>query len=255
MPVTLVAKSNDAATKAQREATAQRVLDYFGARLPRSRMLVFLDDEDPPILRHIHGPANRGMYGAIHDCTPLADWPYDVSEAIYPDDGFSIFRARVVDDLVYLHGTTCLDEVGLTMTLAHELQHSIQHNNARELWAVNSLIPNLSKFVVEKMKLTWADIPTEAEARIVSKMAAEALFDGQRVGRYIDDKIAQHVSDEDVADWHYVRGVSAAGIDLERETKTLFGRLREHRAELETLLAVNRFSPDYADIDLDRYFT
>ncbi len=254
MPVTLVVKANDAATKTQREATARRVLDYFGGNLPGSRMLVFLDNEDPPLLRHIHGPANRGVYGAIHDRTPLADWPYDVTEAIYPDGGFSVFRARVVDDLVYLYGTTCLDEVGLTMTLAHELQHSIQHNNARELWAVNSLIPNLSKSVVEKMKLTWADIPTEAEARIVSKTAAESLFNGERVRRYIDDKIAQHVSDEDVADWHYVRGVSASVIDLEGATKTILGRLREHKSELEALLAANRFSPDYADIQLDRYF-
>jgi hypothetical protein len=87
MPATLKVKSVDAAVRTQREATAKRVLDYFGSCLPPSRLLCFLDDDDPPDLRREFGPANRGVYGPIvlflrvdarfqiRPCTPsLSGW-------------------------------------------------------------------------------------------------------------------------------------------------------------------------------------
>lgn len=52
----------------------------------------------------------------------------------------------MIDQLIYLYGSTCNDEVALTMTLAHELQHamvSITLSRARFNWAVNSLIRHL----------------------------------------------------------------------------------------------------------------
>jgi hypothetical protein len=48
-------KSGDAQVKAQREATAQRVMGHFGLCLPESRLLCFLDDEDPSVLRESLG--------------------------------------------------------------------------------------------------------------------------------------------------------------------------------------------------------
>jgi hypothetical protein len=44
-------KAEDSADKAQRESWANRVRDYFGPCLPESKLLCFLDDEDPAALR------------------------------------------------------------------------------------------------------------------------------------------------------------------------------------------------------------
>jgi hypothetical protein len=208
MPVTLKVKSGNATLKAQREAAARRVLDYFDGSLPSSRLLCFLDDGDPPILKQLFGAANRGVYGAIDDSTPLADWPEYVSTCILVDDGVSLLYPRVIDDLVYLYGSTCANEVGLTMTLAHELQHAIQHANARKVWAANGLVPRLHKTVIAALNLQWADIPIERETRIVSKRVAVQFFGEDRVTQYIDEKIAEGITDSDVADWQFVRALT-----------------------------------------------
>ena len=62
MAVTLNIKMDDDVVKSQRQATAKRVLDYFGSRLPTSRLLCFLDDTDAPGLKLGYGVANRGGY-------------------------------------------------------------------------------------------------------------------------------------------------------------------------------------------------
>jgi hypothetical protein len=254
MPVKLKVISEDASVRTQREATAQRVLDYFGSSLPSSRLLCFLDDDDAPDPRGERGKGVRGLYGPIHDNTPLADWPYYVADCIYVDDGHSCPYPRVVDDLVYLYGSTCANEVGLTMTLAHELQHAIQHANARKLWAVNGLVTNLDRAIIEVEKLTWADIPIEREARIVSKRAAVHFFGEQRVAQHIDDRIAEHITEGDVADWQFVRTLTPSSpVDLVTDTQRLFKRLKGYRSELEAALQEKKANPDFGDIDLNAY--
>src|SRR5260370_34310979 len=103
MPTTLKVKAADAAVRTQREAAAQRVLDYFGSCLPPSRLLCFLDDDDTADLKREFGTANRGTYGPIRDNTPLAIWPEYVTNSIYVDEGISFRFQRVVDDLIYLY--------------------------------------------------------------------------------------------------------------------------------------------------------
>src|SRR5260370_40672921 len=125
MPVTLRVKSDDTALRAQREAIAQRVLAPFVDSLPASRLLCFLDDVDSSILKLAFGAANRGLYGPIRDSTPMPDWPEYVTNCIFFDDGVSLLRPRVIDDLVYVYGSAWTNEAGLTMTLAPELQHTI----------------------------------------------------------------------------------------------------------------------------------
>lgn len=254
MPLTLKVKSEDGAVKPQRETAAQRVIAYFGLCLPESRLLCFLDDEDPSTLRGLYGPANRGIYGPIHDGTPLAEWPGYVADHIYVDDGVSLIFPRVVDDLVYLYGSTCVDEVALTMTLAHELQHAIQHGKVRTLWAANSLIHDLDKKIIDALKLRWADIPTELEARIVSKRAAECLLGEQPVRQYIDRKIAERISEDDIADWQFVRTLTPlSSVDLVGGTQLLFERLKAYKSALEVVLQERKGNPDFSDIDLDNF--
>lgn len=253
--ITLKVKANDPVTTAEREAIAKRVIDDFGPSLPSTRLLCFLDDEDPAILKGGFGPENRGIYGPIHDSTPLATWPEYVTDCIRVDDNVSFYYPRVVDDLVYLYGSTCDDEIGLTMTLAHELQHTIQHGKARKVWAANSLIRSLDRKIVKALKLTWADIPIEHEARIASKRVADGFFGEQRVVQYIDKKIAEHVTEADVADWQFVRTLTASSsVDLVGGTQLLFERLKDYRAELASLLQETKDNPDFRDFDLEAYF-
>ena len=234
----------------------QRVLLHFGERLPRLRLLCFLDDEDPPFLRRMYGPANRGIFAPIHDNTPMADWPDDVSDLIFTDDGVSWGLQRVFDDLIYLYGSTCANEVGLTMTLAHELQHAIQHASQRKLWAINSLVQNLDRKIIDSLNLRWPDIPIEREARIVSKNVALHFFGEKVVAEYIDRKIGEHVTKADVVDWQFVRTLTASStVNIEAETKRLFERLKSYQTELEGSLDEKKSgkNPDFLDIDLASY--
>jgi hypothetical protein len=258
MPITLKVKAENAAVRAQRRAAAQRVLNYFGGSLPRSRLLCFLDDDNPLTLRGERGSANRGLYGPIHDSTPLADWPEYVTNCILVDDGISLLFPRVIDDLVYLYGNTCANEVGLTMTLAHELQHAIQHANARKVWAVNGLVLQLHKTTITDLKLQWHDIPIERETRIVSKRVAVHLFGEHRVTQYIEERLAEAIARNDatdVSDWQFVRTLTpSSSVDLSTDTQQLFKRLKGHGAELEVVLQEKKDNPDFGDIDLAAYF-
>ncbi len=258
MPLTLRVKADDAAVKNEREAAAQRVISYFGLCLPESRLLCFLDDEDPSTLRNSPslGPANRGLYMPIHDNTDLDGWSSCVTNCIRPSDRIGR-RTRVIDDFVYLHGATCVDEVGLTMTLTHELQHSIQHAQVRKLWAANSLVRRLDKKVIDALNLRWSHIPTELEARVVSKRVGECLFGEQRVNQYIDRKIAERITDDDAADWQFIRTLEPLGsVDLVSSTQLLFELLKGCRPELEAVLrkVKQTGNPDFCDIDLDALF-
>lgn len=258
MSVTLKVKSGDEGIRLQRKALARRVLDCFGDGLPSTRLLCFLDDDDPPDLkRQRGGNANRGFYEPIHDNTPLYDLPEYVASCLLIDNGVSFPFPRIVDDLVYLYGSTCANDVGLTMTLAHEIQHAIQHANMREVWAVNGLVPQLHKTVIAAVKLQWTDIPIERETRIASKRVAVSLFGRRRVDQYIEEKIAERVTKGDAADWRFVRTLMPSCPSYPVvETKLLFGRLTDYRAELESLLQEKKSAndPDFLDIDLKSYF-
>jgi hypothetical protein len=254
MPVTLRVKSEDAIVRAQ----AQRVLDCFGNNLPPSRVLCFLDDNDPAILKQAFGAANRGAYGPIKDSTPLDIWPDYVTDCILVDDGISLLFPRVIDDLVYLYGSTCANKVGLTMTLAHELQHSIQHAYARKVWAINGLVRHLPKTAIAALKLQWADIPIERETRIVSKRMAVDFFGEQSVTEYIDEKIAEGIARNDavdVADLQFIRSlIPSSSVDLANDTQRLFNRLKGYRSELKAILQEMKDDRDFGDLDLDAYF-
>jgi len=240
-------RSRNSAVKKQRETAAWRVIKYFGKTLPPSRLLCFLDDDDSSSLR-----GERGLYKPIRNIADF-DGPLSrVRNCVYPSDSYG-GRTRVIDDLVYLHGTTCANEVGLTMTLAHEIQHAIQHSGVRKLWAVNSLIHQLPREVCNALDLEWADIPIEREARIVAKCAAVQLFDEKRVSNYIDERIQEHVSDADAADWKFIRNLTSSdSVDLASNTLTLFQRLKVYRPELEEVLEeYKKENPeDFGDIDL-----
>jgi hypothetical protein len=140
------------------------------------------------------------------------------------------------------------------MTLAHELQHAVQHAVAHDVWAVNGLVQR-SGTIVEALQLTWADIPIEREARIVSKATAIHLFGDGRVEEFIDQKLAEQIAD--AADWRFIRTLTpSTSVNLAAETKRLFERVRPFRSALEDALqqAKDRDNPDYTNVDLSPFF-
>jgi len=196
MPITLIVKPEDSEIGALRRELALRVIERFEPQLVGRRLLCFLDDQDNDIIKQSEGRSNRGVYKAIDDHTDQWWVPENIWWGhIYVDDG----DRRVFDGLIYLHGTTCDDEVGLVMSLSHELQHAVQHTKNRTLWLVNTLVNSLN--------IKWADIPIEVDARIVSKRTAEQIFGSEKVAAYIDRRIAAPVDDNDAADWAYVRSL------------------------------------------------
>lgn len=193
--------------------------------------------------------ANRGVYFRKN---------YALFQQLPPYVTEYAFRGGwpVLDDVIYLHGTTCADEIGLTMTFAHELQHFIQHSTALRPWAVNTLasvtLRNLRKSEFDALGLRACDIPSEREARIVAKEVAENLNGADFVRQYIQTKIAERLTEQDATDWECILGlVPSMSYDFATETKRFFPRLRECRAALERVLSALRTDPDFADIDLD----
>lgn len=210
-----------------------------------------LDDEDPSCLRDELdlGPANRGLHCPIHKNTDLSVWPSYVRDHLHLENGITGSLEPIVDDLIYLYGSTCADEVGLSMTMGHELQHAIQRDQFCELWVVNSVASRIAPLNL------WCDIPIEVEARIMSKRMAQVIFGEERVEAYIRRKIDQNVTAEDVSDWKFVRSLGPfSSIDLAAETKRLFARLKNRRAEVETKCREGRWDVDFGKIDLDAYF-
>lgn len=253
MPVTVFAKSIDPSVRAAREAVARRVLSEFGNQLPDLNLLAFFDDEDWYAFRQELGLTNRGFYFAIKKWPP--DMPPYVEARIF-DDPAKFARKRTFDHLIYVHGTTCADNVGLAMTFAHELQHFHQHGFNRNLWAANSLIQQLPQEIFNIAELNWPyDVPTEREARIVAKRVAEKLFGTDAVKQYIDRRIGENITFQDAADWRFVRELDSGILyDLAMGTRQIFQRLAPYRLNLESYLHSQLQNPDFRDLSLSDYF-
>ncbi len=176
MPPTVIVKSADVLIKSQREAAAKRVITQFGDQIPDRKLLCFFDDEDWKDFRDRFGIANRGFYRQLSE-GPLMSWPRYLQNHIFVQNlQAPPWRQLAFDHVTYLYGSTCSDEVGMTMTFAHELQHFIQRSNGIHMWAANSSAAWLDKTTLAATGLRPCDIPHEREARIVSKRTAEQLF-------------------------------------------------------------------------------
>ena len=247
-------KSTDAAVRARREELAQGVVQQFGANLPDSGLLVFFDDQDAPHIRLELGSINRGLF-AVKPEEFIELWPYYVKERIFIADPISGSLQQVFDNVIYLYGSTCADEVGLVMTFSHELQHFVQYGVNRKLWAENFLTTKLTPEIYRLEQLNWPDIPSEREARIVAKRVAIAVCGVDGVDAHIARKIKESSNAQDLEDWQFSRSVDAfAPYDLAEGTRLFFHRLKPYRTELESVLAAMRGDASFKDINLAEYF-
>jgi hypothetical protein len=231
MPVTIEAKTHDAALKAERRDLARRVLGASAFQLPPNlRFLAFFDDEDAGCFKDKFGPENRGVFFPADTGTPwhrsdlIRDkWPKylvdmlftsDISPSLNNCDGY----VSSFDGLVYLHGSTCINPTAFVMTFAHELQHSYQFDRTPSLWVDND---RLKCHRVLKLY----EIPAEREARVVAKRIAEELCGVHVVREYISQKIIdgqekKAIGEDEVLDWQWIKEWdSAKQYCLQSETK------------------------------------
>ncbi len=81
------------------------------------------------------------------------------------------------------------------------------------------------------------------------------FFGEKRVTQYIDEKIAEAITEVDVADWQFVRALTpSSSVEIVGDTQRLFQRLKGCRSELEAVLQEKKDNPDFGDIDLDCFF-
>ena len=270
MAATIEVKSYDPLEKAKREALAQRVVQEFGSELADLKLLAFFDNGDDSILRQELGLSNRGFYAPVKRNNRKL-WPPEMALLIFP----SVYGVPWEQTMpgfehgIYLHGTTCSDEIPLVMTFAHELQHCLQYVHHRKLWAESRLIPLLPKTIQGAERLNWPDVPHEREARIVAKRVAVCICGAEAVKRYIERKLAESQNQmgfgdlgdsirREVEDWRFIRDLDpCTPYDPSGETSRIFQRLRRYRPELEDVLREERagvYKEEYSDVDLSVYF-
>jgi hypothetical protein len=241
-------------TKDHREHVAERVLKYFhkNAKIPvGERVLCLLDGRDEPQLRATFGEANRGMHWPIRG-QGLRAWPTRMWNVIAPPDGIYGQSSWPYTSIIYLYERTCQSDIGLTLTLAHELQHFLQYVNARSLWAANVLLGKLPGLPTEDLRAWW-DFPVEKESRVVAKRVAEGFFGQERVRGYIQDRIKDRVTEQDAEDWEFIATIDVSvPYNAVPGTKSLVDK---YRVALKRLQVSPEWlgQPDVSAIDFDNY--
>jgi hypothetical protein len=244
----IVVKSANLTTRQVRNDIARRVVHELHDQLPTESLLCFLDDEDWEAARRDAG-LGRGFYTPTRDIDGWRPLPQYIEDSLMKD-GIVAFQ-----NFVYLFGSTCSIHEGLAMTLAHELQHFIQHGSSRAAWAMgtiaSNLLMNLKLPQVNEIGVnSWCDVPIERHAWITSKRVAEAVSGRDSVRKYIDTRIAAAQSFE-LADWKFARELDASqAFDFDAETASFIPRLTAHRTKLEQYLNDLRRDPELTNIEL-----
>jgi hypothetical protein len=233
--ITIHVSSEIPALEANRRGVAGRVRDYFkqNFQVPDQKVLCYFADDDSP---QWFGPENRGFHYLIEG--GLGGWPADVQSV----------AARVCpDSIVYLQGSTCENDLGLTMTFAHELQHFLQAWNHRDAWAMDGLLRQLVPN--ESLSAEW-ETPSETEARIVAKKVATFLFGQESVRNYITERIGAPLSVRDGQNWEFIQALDLlAKYSFLDKTKFLIQRHKTDLKRLQALPANARFPAATLDLD------
>jgi len=259
MSILVKVKSHDPAVTQERHEIAESVIREFGDGVPDLRLLAFFDDQDCEPLKRELGKANRGLYmplkpggGGINGWYTLPEY---VQEAVFPAEPPLYKVQKVADHLIYLHGSTCANRTSLVMTFSHELQHFVQYGKSPELWAASTVLLNWKKDFYKTAPLRMFDIPIELDARTISKRIAVNLCDTESVNSYIENKIAEAITPDDVEDWEFVRGLKTQSVDLIALSKQTFRRLLPYRQQIEHALDLVREEPKFKELDLSKLFS
>lgn len=230
----LLIKSDDDTVKHHRVDLAKNVIDWFNNQYPFSdskKVLCFIDDTDGYALRQFLGPNNRGLFALRN---------HEICRLLPPDFRMALMETRGdgsdtrFDSGVYIYNSTCNTDIGLTLCLSHELQHFIQYVFNHISFKINNLFVPYSRKIYneskQKIVTGWHEIPTEIEARLISKRIALTFFREDDVYEFINEKIFHSTDTEDAADWEFVKSLDTKmTFDLTASTKE---RLFEYKDKL-----------------------
>jgi hypothetical protein len=241
---------DDPALKKHREDLCSRVRiffdDHFQITSP-PRVICIFDDQDYGYLKQeFGGTANRAVHWPIRG-QRISLWPRHVQDVIAEPDEETGNCAWPFASVVYLHGSTCDSDIGLTLSFAHELQHFLQYVQEWPIWALNFLLIRLGS---DEFKNYW-DFPIEIQARVTSKRVAEELHGKAAVREFISGRIADHITDNDAEDWKYIQSVDTSiEYPLAAATKPLVQR---YRAQLESARQRYGDQPGFAGLDVGAF--
>ena len=200
------------------------------------------------------GSENRGGFFPIcnyHYATRI--WPSSIQEEIAHVDTDTMKFSFLVDGLVYLHEDTCANESALTTTLAHELQHFVQHNRDREMWAWSVVLTKCNS-LIDSEDLSWEHIPVEHEARIIAKRVSQAILGNEKTEEYMDFRQTHAKKPRDIRDWRFIKTIdTAANYDVASETRAIFGKygtVPAYRQEMQRVLFNLREVPEVKTLKL-----
>ena len=116
MSIGLVVRSRHSGGGKNRSKLAGEVIGSYREKLGLVALLCFLDDVDHEPFKRDMGAANRGFYIPLRDSTPHDRvFPEYLTNALF--DESLMDPRRLFDELIYLHGSTCEDPVGLAVRL------------------------------------------------------------------------------------------------------------------------------------------
>ena len=200
-------------------------------------VICVIDDEDFGSLKRECGQANRGYFLPLREgitCAVCPDYFYDLVALFDPDTQEINYQ---FDSVIYLHDSTCKTDIGMTLSLAHELCHFRQYANQRATWAANQLI----LFLGPPHITAWADIPIEVEARQVAKRVAQCIFSARAVRDYVAEKAQNPVNKEDGDDWRFIFDLSTStSYNVVESTRALVEKHRPLLRKIQT-----RFAKDH----------
>ena len=252
MSVTTIVRTRDSARNEQQRALSGRVISSF--TLPQVPLLVFLDDTVSMEIRNAVGPENRGLFIPTNERT-FRDlpWPSYVAQEIRRVSGAYSFDFPFTG-MIYVHGDVCDDAPALAMTLAHELQHSVQYIATPRSWAWNTVLMRCGGLIGSE-GLSWCDFPIEVEARLVAKRIHQNIFGREETERYILRRQECATTPRDVSDWKFIREIdSSMPYNCDSETRIIFQRLckkEEYCSELKHTLTRSLGHPEFDCLALD----
>ena len=236
-----------------RQILGEQVIARFSNYLRDARLLVFLDDNDRLRGNLNSGEAVRGLHTSVRDDPAWIYWPDYVVNHVFDQD-----LHPLVDDFVYLFGSTCQGEIDLAMTLAHELRHCVQRREYKTFWAANMVALRLINSLAEEERIDLAinsssDVPHERDACIFAKQVAEGIFGAAQVSEHIQSKIVARKTKDDAANWISIQAMATTSrFSLAHETVRFLQRLKQYKAALVNYLPEYAQDPDFDGLDLDQ---
>jgi hypothetical protein len=227
MKPTIKVEEFDPVIRRRRERAAENVLREFEPWATEDRLLCFLDADDWPNFKDEEigfGKANRGVSGPVKKGLDWYGWPPHVVGCFYPTISLSD-TDPIFDFVAYLHASTCEDDLGLTMTLAHEVQHFLQCACTPDLWKANDVFKAYCRRF-QPQEIYSHQLPLEQDARIVAKRITIRLHGPDAVDRYMEKNIKDPVDDLDGKNWQFIQALDVSKpFDLGVETVAFAERL------------------------------